>query len=879
MSAHQIRKMFLDYFAGQGHRVVKSSPLVPFNDPTLLFTNAGMVQFKDVFTGDDKRPYSRAASSQKCVRAGGKHNDLENVGRTARHHTFFEMLGNFSFGDYFKEDAIRFAMELLVREIGIPVDRLWITVFKGEGNIPADDEAAALWRKVGIPENRIRREGMKDNFWQMGDTGPCGPCSEVHFDRGEVKGAFGGDDPEGDRVLEVWNLVFMQYQRFADGTMKPLPKPSIDTGAGLERLAMVLGDFASNYDSDLFAPLIRATVEETGKPYTSSDGDDDVSLRVIADHSRATSFLVADGVMPSNEGRGYVLRRIMRRAIRHGRRLGYKDLFLGRSCNRVVDLMQDAYPELAESRSLVVKLAEQEEETFRRTLDKGLALIDDNKEWADHAGRKTLPGATVFKLYDTYGFPTDLVEVIGRERGFGVDMAGYEKEMEKQRERSRAVDGLGLEGVADVYKGLRMTHGPTRFLGHDATRAEGTVLAILEGGKSVASAGEGARVELVLDKTPFYGESGGQVGDTGSMTGGGECPCVLEVSDVKRHAEVFAHVVTVKTGTLKVGAVLDLCVDQARRDRIRAHHSATHLLHAALRKTLGDHVKQSGSLVTPDRLRFDYSHFQAMTEEEETTVEVLANTWVQENGPAMTEVTSFDDAKKAGAMALFGEKYGDEVRMVRLGDHSLELCGGTHVRRAGDVGLVKIVSDQPLAAGVRRIEAVAGPAALAHVHHVERELKRAAHVLKVGVHEVADRVEKVTAEMKALHKAREADQSKAAAAGAGQIVASAREINGVKVVVHRQDDLDPKGLRDLADKVRDKLQSGVVALGSAGGEKVALLVAVTPDLTGRLNAGKIVAAMAEVVGGRGGGKADLAQAGGPDKSKLDAALKRVEGLV
>ncbi|MEW5847208.1 MAG: alanine--tRNA ligase [Myxococcota bacterium] len=870
----EIRKTFLDYFAGRGHRVVKSSSLIPVNDPTLLFTNAGMVQFKDIFTGDEKRDYTRAATSQKCVRAGGKHNDLENVGRTARHHTFFEMLGNFSFGDYFKEDAIAYAYELLTRDIGLDVGRMHITVFKGEDGIPRDDEAAGIWKKMGIPESRIRYEGKKDNFWQMGDTGPCGPCSEIHFDRGVVKGAFGGDDPEGDRILEIWNLVFMQYQRFADGTMKPLPKPSIDTGGGLERWAMVLGGYASNYDSDLFKPLIDATCEEVKKKYSSSDSLDDVAMRVIADHSRACSFLMADGVMPSNEGRGYVLRRIMRRAIKFGDQLGYKDVFFDRACGRVVDLMKDIYPELQENRSLILKTAQQEEEAFRRTLSKGLKLIDEFSAWKQEGNQKIMPGDAAWNLYATYGFPVDLTQVIGRDKGFVVDEKGFEKAKE-EHEKVSAAGGLGLEGIAEVYKGLRNKHGATKFLGYETTEAQGTVKALLVGGKDVESVSSG-KVELVMDQTPFYGEAGGQVGDTGEITAGG---VKLQVTDTRKYSDVIVHHAEVKQGSVKVGDKLTLKVDADRRDNVRAHHSATHLLHAALKKVLGDHVKQAGSLVAPDRLRFDYSHFQPVTDEQMAAIEDLVNRWVLQNAEAQTEVTSFDAARAKGAVALFGEKYGDEVRMLRLGENSVELCGGTHVRRTGDIGLFKVVSEGPLAAGVRRMEAVAGRVALAHVQQMERELRKAAATLKTSPAEVAERVEKLTNDYKALVKAREADQSKAAAAGAGALVQNARKVRGVNVVVHRQDDLDAKGLRELADKVRDKLQSGVVALGSNKDEKAALLVAVTKDLTDKINAGKLVAAMAEVVGGRGGGKADMAQAGGPNKDKLDEALSRVDSLL
>jgi alanyl-tRNA synthetase len=872
MNPKEIRRRFLGHFEKQGHRVVKSSSLVPHNDPTLLFTNAGMNQFKDFFTGAEKPSYQRAATSQKCVRAGGKHNDLENVGRTARHHTFFEMLGNFSFGDYFKEDAIKWAFDLLVKDIQMPVERLHITVFNGEGGLPRDDEAAGIWKKLGIPDSHIRYEGAKDNFWKMGDVGPCGPCSEIHFDRGEVKGAFGGDDPAGDRILEIWNLVFMQFEQVKGGELKPLPKPSIDTGGGLERWSMVLNGVASNYDTDLFRPLIAAAEEDVKKTYTSTDGADDVAFRVIADHSRACSFLMADGVMPSNEGRGYVLRRIMRRAIKFGDQLGYKEHFFSRACGRVVDLMGDVYPELAENRTLLQKLAEQEEEGFRRTLGRGLKLIEDYGAWKVQGDQKVMPGADAWKLYETYGFPVDLTQVIGRDKGFSVDMDGFTEAQKKHSERSDARK-FDQDAAAEAYKRLKDKVGATRFLGYEALTAKATIKALMQDGVEVQSAT--GKADIILDQTPFYGESGGQVGDTGSFKGAGVSG---EVADTQKFNDVFVHHAEL-LGSVKVGDAVELTVDAARRQRIRSHHSATHLLHAALRQVLGDHVKQAGSLVAPDKLRFDYSHFQPLTEDQTSRIEALVNGWVLENAAAQTEVTSFDQARARGAVALFGEKYGDSVRMLQMGPHSLELCGGTHVSRTGDIGLFKIVSDSLLAAGVRRMEAVSGAVALDHVGRMERELKSAANALKAAPLDVAERVVKLAAELKALHKLREVDLQKAATASAGGLVDKARTVNGVKVVVHRADDLDGKGLRELADKVRDKLQSGVVVLGSGKDDKATLLVAVTKDLTARLNAGKIIATLAEVVGGKGGGKPDLAQAGGSNPARLDEALGRVDSLV
>ena len=876
LTPKEVRSRFLGFFENNGHRVVKSSSLVPHQDPTLTFTNAGMNQFKDYFTGAQKPPYPRATTSQKCVRAGGKHNDLENVGRTARHHTFFEMLGNFSFGDYFKADAIRYAYQLLTGEIGMPADRLHITVFGGEEGLPRDDEAASLWKKVGIPESHIRYEGMKDNFWQMGDVGPCGPCSEVHFDRGEVKGAFGGDDPEGDRVLEVWNLVFMQYERFRTPQggfdLKPLPKPSIDTGGGLERWAMVLGGFASNYDSELFRPLMAAAEEDVKKKYTSSDSLDDVAFRVIADHSRACSFLMADGVMPFRDGRGYVLRRIMRRAVRFGDQLGYKDLFFANACNRVVDLMGDAYPELVESRALILKIAQDEEERFRRTLGSGTRLIEEFNGFTQVNGRQTMPGDVAFKLHETYGFPLDLTQVIARERGFDVDMDGFRTAEEDHRRKSDK-GGFGTDEALEAYKRLKEAHGATRFTGYETREGTGVVKAILVEGREVPQASDAA--ELVLDVTPFYGEAGGQVGDTGTVKGPN---ATAAVTNTHRYNDVHVHHVLIE-GVIRVGDTLELAVDPARRQRIRAHHSATHLLHAALKQVLGDHVKQAGSMVSPDRLRFDYSHFQPLTDEQTTQVEMLVNTWALENDDAKTEVLAFDEARARGAVALFGEKYGDRVRVLQLGPHSMELCGGTHVSRTGDVGLFKITSDGLLAAGVRRMEAVAGAVAVEHVQRLEHELKAAANLLKTTPLEVVERITKLNAEVRTLHKLREADQTKAATQNAAGLVETARSVAGTKVVVHRTDDVDGKGLRELADKVRDKLQSGVVVLGSGKDGKAALLVAVTKDLTAKINAGKMVAALAAMVGGKGGGKPDMAQAGGPGVDKLDEALSSVDKLL
>ena len=867
-SASQIRRSFLEYFKKNDHEIVRSSPLVPANDPTLLFTNAGMVQFKDVFTGREQRPYKRATSSQKCVRAGGKHNDLENVGRTARHHTFFEMLGNFSFGDYFKAEAIEYAWTWL-RSLDLDPKRLVITVFGGEEGLKLgpDDEARALWKKVtGFGDDRIFGLGMADNFWMMGDTGPQGPCSEIHYwvpDGAPDLGKFGGDE-----WVEIWNLVFMQFEKKTkDSPLLPLPKPSIDTGAGLERVTAVVQGKKSNYETDLFTGLLHQIAGAANKEYRHSDAEDDVSMRVIADHARATAFLVADGVMPSNEGRGYVLRRIMRRAIRHGVRLGGAGDVFPLACSVVIDEMSGAYSELAEARGLINKVSVAETEAFARTIDRGMKLIDE--QLGKLSKGATLPGETVFKLYDTYGFPVDLTRVIAEERGFGVDEAGFDAAMSEQRARGGEFDGTGEAGVADVHKELEQKLGATKFLGYQTGIETGNIVwtrELLDG-----------KVEIVADRTPFYGESGGQIGDNGSILGDGFS---VEVFDTqKTPGGVILHIGRMKAGELKLGPAL-FTVNEQRRDAIRANHSATHLLHLALKEVLGAHVAQKGSLVAPDRLRFDFAHFAPMSDDEKRRVEDLVNDEVRKNADSVIAEMSFDEAKKSGAVALFGEKYGDSVRVMRIGSRSVELCGGTHVRRAGDIGFFKITAEVGIAQGVRRIEAVTGAGALDWVRKVEGELGRVAGVVRASPFEAAVRVEKLQEELKAQRREIEELKRKMAMGGGGRdLLSNVREVGGIKVLSTRADVGDPKALREVADQLRDKLKSGVVVLGGVADGKVALVAAVTADLTSRVHAGKIIGELAKLVGGKGGGRPDLAQAGGSDASKLDEALESVYRLI
>jgi alanyl-tRNA synthetase len=882
-TAAEIRELFLRFFEEKGHRRVASSALVPQNDPTLLFTNAGMVQFKDVFTGREKRDYRRATTAQKCVRAGGKHNDLENVGFTARHHTLFEMLGNFSFGDYFKKDAIAWAWELVTSPewLGVPKDRLAATVFAGEGTLPWDEEAYGLWKAAGVPEDRIHRLGAKDNFWAMGDTGPCGPCSELHFFQGndiacaeEKAGrACQGVACDCDRWLEIWNLVFMQFERSADGGLTPLPKPSIDTGAGLERMAAVAQGKRSNYDTDLFQSIIGAVARLSGKAY-GKDEDDSVSMRVIADHARATTFLVGDGVLPSNEGRGYVLRRIMRRAIRHGKRLGLEKPFLADVCRAVIAEMGAAYPETRENEAFITKVAQQEEESFRRTLDRGLAILEAEMARAKGAGEAVVPGKIAFQLYDTFGFPMDLTRVIAGEHGLGVDEAGFDRNMAEQRARSEW-KGSGEQAVGDLQKAIATELGDVKFLGYEVTRATSEVKALLANGARVARAGKGDRVEVVTAATPFYGESGGQVGDVGTITG--PKGLRIRVDDARRPVPgLITHAGEILEGELAVGDAVELAVDEQRRDLIRANHSATHLLHFALRERLGDHVKQAGSVVAPDHLRFDFSHFQPLTADDVKALERRVNELVRENVETDTAVLELEKARQAGAMMIFGEKYGDVVRVVRIGP-SKELCGGTHVRRTGDISFFKIDSEESIAAGVRRIVAFTGPGAVEAVQREGDELRQAAALLKAGALEVAGKIEQTQRRLKDLERALEEARSKVASAQSGDLAAQAKDVNGAKVLAVKVQG-DGKTLRDLADKLRDKLGRGVVALGAEQDGKAILLVAVTKDLTGKVRAGDLVKEAAKLVGGSGGGKPELAQAGGSDPAGLDQALAKVSEL-
>ena len=883
LTAAEIRELFLRFFEERSHRRVTSSGLVPQNDPTLLFTNAGMVQFKDVFTGKEKRDYTRATTSQKCVRAGGKHNDLENVGFTARHHTFFEMLGNFSFGDYFKRDAVKWAWEFVTSEewLGIRKDRLATTVFNGEGGLPWDQEAFDFWRAEGVPAERIFKLGMKDNFWAMGDTGPCGPCSEIHFFQGnEIPCAEekAGRKCEGvacdcDRWLEIWNLVFMQFERSADGKLTPLPKPSIDTGAGLERVAAVAQGKLTNYDTDLFQNIIRAISKIAGKTY-GKDPDDDVSLRVIADHARATTFLVGDGVLPSNEGRGYVLRRIMRRGIRHGKRLGIEKPFLHEICGTVMEEMGAAYPDTRNNRAFIQKVAQQEEEAFRRTLDKGLAILEEETGRMAKAGEKVLSGKVAFLLSDTFGFPIDLTRVICAERGLGVDEAGYEKQLAEQRARSEW-KGSGETAVTDLHKQIASELGETRFVGYEAGQAHSEVQALIVKGQRVNRAVKGDKVEVIAALTPFYGESGGQMGDTGTIS---SQKAKVRVTDAQRPVPgLVTHVGELTEGELSIGDGIELTVDDPRRDLIRANHSATHLLQLALRERLGDHVKQAGSVVAPDYLRFDFSHFQPLTDEELRDIERRVNELVRANADAQTAVLGLDDARKTGAMMIFGEKYGETVRVVSMGP-SKELCGGTHVRRTGDIAFFKIASEESIAAGVRRIVAYTGPKAVEHAQRIEDELRRTAALLKAGAFEVAAKVEQAQRRARELERSLEEAHSKLATAQSGDLAAKAVEVKGAKILAVKVDG-DAKALRELADKLRDRIGRGVVALASEQDGKAVLLVAVTKDLTAVLKAGDLVKEAAKLVGGAGGGKPDIAQAGGSDPAGIEKALAKVKELV
>lgn len=868
-STAEIRQAFLDFFHSKGHQVVASSSLVPHNDPTLLFTNAGMNQFKDVFLGLDKRNYSRATTSQRCVRAGGKHNDLENVGYTARHHTFFEMLGNFSFGDYFKHDAIQFAWELLTSEkwFALPKERLWVTVYE------SDDEAYEIWEKeVGIPRERIIRIGdnkgapyASDNFWQMGDTGPCGPCTEIFYDHGDHiwGGPPGSPEEDGDRYIEIWNIVFMQFNRQADGTMEPLPKPSVDTGMGLERIAAVLQHVNSNYDIDLFRTLIQAVAKVTGATDLSNK-----SLRVIADHIRSCAFLIADGVMPSNENRGYVLRRIIRRAVRHGNMLGAKETFFYKLVGPLIDVMGSAGEDLKRQQAQVEQVLKTEEEQFARTLERGLALLDE--ELAKLSG-DTLDGETAFRLYDTYGFPVDLTADVCRERNIKVDEAGFDAAMEEQRRRAREASGFGAD-----YNAMIRVDSASEFKGYDHLELNGKVTALFVDGKSVDAINAGQEAVVVLDQTPFYAESGGQVGDKGELKGANFS---FAVEDTQKYGQAIGHIGKLAVGSLKVGDAVQADVDEARRARIRLNHSVTHLMHAALRQVLGTHVSQKGSLVNDKVLRFDFSHNEAMKPEEIRAVEDLVNAQIRRNLPIETNIMDLEAAKAKGAMALFGEKYDERVRVLSMGDFSTELCGGTHASRTGDIGLFRIISESGTAAGVRRIEAVTGEGAIATVYADSDRLSEVAHLLKGDSNNLADKVRSVLERTRQLEKELQQLKEQAAAQESANLSSKAIDVNGVKLLVSELSGVEPKMLRTMVDDLKNQLGSTIIVLATVAEGKVSLIAGVSKDVTDRVKAGELIGMVAQQVGGKGGGRPDMAQAGGTDAAALPAALASVKGWV
>lgn len=858
----QLRTAFLEFFEAHGHKRVPSSPLIPANDPTLLFTNAGMVQFKDVFLGNDKRSYKRATSSQRCVRAGGKHNDLENVGYTARHHTFFEMLGNFSFGDYFKREAIEFAWEFLTQTIGLPEERLWVTVFN------EDQEAEDIWLKeIKVSPERFSRIGAKDNFWSMGDTGPCGPCSEIFYDHGEEVpgGPPGTPDEDGDRYIEIWNLVFMQYNRDKSGKMTELPHPSVDTGMGLERLAAILQGVHNNYEIDLFQHIIKTIAQLADCKDISNK-----SLRVIADHIRACSFLIVDGVIPSNEGHGYVLRRIIRRAIRHGHKLGLREPFFYKLVDVLNQEMGDAYPELTKAKAQVEKVLKQEEERFAETLDQGMHILEQEIK---NLSSKTIPGEVVFKLYDTYGFPVDLTADVAREHGLEIDRKGYEQTMEKQREMARASSSFDV----DYNDGLEL-EGKTEFLGYkDLSSEQSNISHILINGEEAESLSEtGQSAMLILDSTPFYGESGGQVGDTGRIF---TYNAQFDVTDTQKKGDVFVHIGKLVKGTFKIGDKVNAQVDPELRSRIACNHSATHLLHAALRNILGEHVQQKGSLVDSEKLRFDFPHFEAISKAQLKQIENLVNRQIRQNHEVETNIMDIDAARESGAMALFGEKYDDQVRVLRMSDFSIELCGGTHVKHTGDIGLFKITSEGGVAAGVRRIEAVTAQGALDYIEQLEEQMDNAAALLKTGRDTFYDKVSALMERSRKLEK--EFDQLKAKLANAqgNELTDNAVEIDGIKVLAAKLEGVDAKGLRDTMDKLKTKLGSCAIVLGVVNGDKVSLAAGVSKDCTGRIKAGDLVNSVASQVGGKGGGRLDMAMAGGNQPENLEKALLTVPSWV
>jgi alanyl-tRNA synthetase len=875
MTGSEIRRKFLEYFEKNKHTIVKSSSLIPMNDPTLLFANAGMNQFKDVFLGFEKRDYSRATSSQKCVRAGGKHNDLENVGKTARHHTFFEMLGNFSFGDYFKKGAINFAWEFLTEELMLEKERLWVTVYLD------DDEAFDIWNKeIGVPNERIIRLGEKDNFWSMGDTGPCGPCSEILYDQGEEMSC--GDNCgigvcDCDRYLEIWNLVFMQFNRDESGNMTPLPKPSIDTGMGLERIAAVVQKVKSNYDTDLLRDIIKSAEALSGVKYGESE-ESDVSLRVIADHSRAATFLINDGVLPSNEGRGYVLRRIMRRAARHGKLLGMEQAFLYKTAEAVAEKMNDEYPELKENLAYIQEVVKTEEERFLITIDRGLSILEEEINALKLKGEKVISGETAFKLYDTYGFPLDLVEDIAENDGFEVDKKGFNSAMQRQQEQSRqSWTGSGDEGVDTVYKQIVSENISTLFIGYESVKGESTVVKIIKNSEFTNFAIEGDTVEIVLEKTPFYGESGGQVGDKGKLFSE---KFEADVFDTKKYFDIIVHCAKIVKGSVKTGDKCKAEVYDNLRFLTAANHTATHLLQYALKETLGEHVKQSGSLVNSDRLRFDFTHFKGVSQEELFNIEDIVNRKIRENIELKIEEMNIEKARKMGATALFGEKYGDIVRVVNIGDFSIELCGGTHVKRTGNIGFFKIISETSIASGVRRIEAVTCQEAINYIREIEKDYMNVANLVKGKKGVVAEKIVMLLEDNKNMRKDLEHLRRKVSEADIKSgIDSNIKEINGVKLLCYKTENKSQKELRELIDAIKGRITSGIIVLAGISEDKVSVIVSVTKDLSGSYNAGNIMRSIASVIGGKGGGRAEMAQGGGSKPEKIEDAFLEVENIL
>ena len=876
MTGNEIRRQFLEYFKKHGHQIVRSSSLVPSDDPTLLFVNAGMVQFKRIFLGEEKRSYVRATTSQKCVRAGGKHNDLENVGYTARHHTFFEMLGNFSFGDYFKEKALEFGWDLLVNGYGLPQDKLWVSIYLD------DDDAHELWNKhIGVPADRIARFGEEDNFWSMGDTGPCGPCSEILIDRGEE---FGCGKPnckvgcECDRFLELWNLVFMQFNRDASGKMTPLPKPSIDTGLGLERMVAIIQNVPTNYDTDLIMPIIQK-VENLSEKRFGDYPETDIAMKVIADHSRAAAFLIGDGILPSNEGRGYVLRRIIRRAIRYGRNIGLARSFLHKTAGVVYGIMESAYPELKEAEAFISNVIKNEEIRFSETLDHGLRLLNDSLSDMKAKGQNKVPGRIIFKLYDTYGFPVDIVRDVVRDQNMVLDLEGFDEAMEEQREKSRSI--ATFSEVSDAYKNLSSKGIRPAFKGYDAVHCSSAVLALVKDGNEVQEAKEGQIIEVVTEATSFYGESGGQVGDKGRITGqsGNEDLDIMVTDTIKDPTGLIIHKGQIVSGRIKKGETIILTIDSELRDATALNHTATHILHSVLRRVLGDHVKQSGSLVSPDRLRFDFTHFSQVDPDILDEIEILVNKRIRENIQVRFEEMDAEEAFKTGATALFEEKYGDRVRVISIADFSKELCGGTHTDRTGNIGLFKIIGESSVASGVRRIEALTGQTALGYIQKTSKIIQNTARLIKEKPETVAQRIEEILTDQKSMKKELIQLKTKIAEMSVDGTEDNISSVKGIKVLIKKVSVDTPAALRELADRMRNKIKSGIVVLGSVAGSKVLLIVIVTKDLTDRYKAGNIVKEVASVVGGGGGGRADMAQAGGTKPEMLDRALDRAYKVV